>query len=98
MNNNDVVRDERTISVENSSYRWAYLFLSFGLLALVAYRSFAERQSNWDLLALVVAGGIVTTLYQAFHRVLTRRWLWMAVVTFFVAAVIAIVIALQLKR
>ena len=33
-----VQRDERTIAFENAGYRWSYLFLSFGLLALVAYR------------------------------------------------------------
>jgi hypothetical protein len=31
-----VHRDERTLAVENASYRWAYLFLSFALLLLVA--------------------------------------------------------------
>ncbi|HZP84402.1 MAG TPA: hypothetical protein VFB21_22400 [Chthonomonadaceae bacterium] len=97
MNGDEVVRDERTIFIENASYRWAYLFLSFGLLGIVAYRSFSERQSNWDMLILVIAGGLVTTLYQAVHRVLTRRWLWTAIATFLVAVAVAILIALNLK-
>ena len=59
-----VDRDERTIAVENASYRWAYLFLSFGLLAVVAIRSFALNQSSWDLLALVVLSGAVTALFR----------------------------------
>ena len=30
-----VERDERTEAVENASFRWAYLVLSYGLLAAV---------------------------------------------------------------
>ena len=49
MSANLVQRDERTTAIENASYRWAYLFLSFGLLLVVAYRSFARQESPWDL-------------------------------------------------
>ena len=76
MNNQSVTRDERTLSVENSSYRWAYLLLSFGLLGIVAYRGLLWRESNWDLLGLVILGGLVTTFYQGAHRILSRRWAW----------------------
>ena len=89
MKDQSIIRDERTIAVENSSYRWAYLILSFGLLVVVAYRSFLWRESRWDLMALVVLGGVVTTLYQWSHRVLTRRWVFVAVTTGLVAAVVA---------
>jgi hypothetical protein len=69
-----ILRDERTDFVENTSYRWAYHLLSYGLLASVAYRSFVKNESSWDLLALVIAGGAVATLYQGTHRVLSWRW------------------------
>lgn len=93
MKNQSVVRDERTVSVENSSYRWAYLLLSFGLLVIVAYRGFVWRESSWDLLALVVLSGFVTTLYQGAYGVLSRRWALVAITTGLVAAVIAVAIA-----
>jgi 1,4-dihydroxy-2-naphthoate octaprenyltransferase len=93
MKNQSVVRDERTVSVENSSYRWAYLLLSFGLLIIVAYRGFVWRESSWDLLALVVLSGVVTTLYQGTHRVLSRRWALVAITTGLVAALIAVAMA-----
>ena len=89
-----VVPDERTVSVENSSYRWAYLLLSFGVLAVVAYRGFVWRESSWDLLALVVLSGFVTTFYQGAYRVISRRWVWVAITTGLVAAVIAVGITL----
>ena len=84
-----ILRDERTDFVENSSYRWAYLVLSYGLLACVAYRSFVRNEASWDLLALVIAGGAIATLYQGQQRILSGRW---AVVTWF-AVVLAFVIA-----
>jgi hypothetical protein len=57
-----VQRDERTVVVENESYRWAYLFLSFGVLLVLIYRSFVRQESAWDLLALVVLAGAVGTV------------------------------------
>ena len=36
MKDQTIIRDERTITVENTSYRWGYLLLSFGLLVVVA--------------------------------------------------------------
>ncbi len=67
-------RDERTVAVENASYRWSYLVLSFGILILVAYRGLVKHENAWDLLLLVIVGGSVGTIYQGRHRVLTRHW------------------------
>jgi hypothetical protein len=91
---NTVDRDERTEAVENASFRWAYLALSFGLLADVACRSLLYREAAWDLMALVVAGGAVATAYQAAHRVLARQWLWTVLLVLGGSALIAGLIAL----
>jgi hypothetical protein len=87
-----VQRDERTIAVENASYRSAYLFLSYGILALVAYRSFVLHESGWDLLALVILGGVVTTAYQGIHGVLNRQWAATCLLTAISAGALAAVI------
>jgi hypothetical protein len=88
-----VQRDERTIVVENASYRWAYLFLSYGILALVAYRSFVQHESGWDLLALVILGGFLTTAYQGIHGVLNRQWATTCLLTAVTAGVLAAVLS-----
>ena len=88
-----VARDERTTTVENAGYRWAYLLLSYGLLLSVAYRAFVGRESNWDLLGLVVLSGLVTTFYQAANRVLSRQWAVLTIATVLLAAASAIGIA-----
>ena len=82
-------RDERTIAVEHASFRWAYLCLSYGLLASVAYRSFVRQEQPWDLLALVVAGGLVSAGYQASQRTLGRRWAILTIATVLAAALLA---------
>lgn len=88
-----VERDERTLAVEHASYRWAYLCLSYGLLAAVAYRSAVRNEQPWDLLALVVAGGVVSAGYQAAHRTLGRRWAGVTAATLVAAALLAAVAA-----
>lgn len=92
MTANPVNRDERTTAVEHASYRLAYLFLSYGLLVLVGYHSFVRGESSWDLFALVILGGLVTTGYQASQHVLGRRWAKVTLLTMIVAAVLAVVI------
>jgi hypothetical protein len=92
-----IERDERTTSVENAGYRWSYLVLSFGMLAIVAYRSFVFGEASGDLLGLVVLGGVVNAGYQGFRRVLYRRWVVQLVVTLTLAALLAAV-ALLLRH
>jgi len=93
MTGGDVVRDERTLTVENASYRWGYLFLAFGVLLIVAYRGLVQEEASWDLLALVIVSGLVTTVYQGSHRVLSGRWAATAFGAAIVAGLLAAVIA-----
>ena len=83
-----VERDERTTAVENASYRWSYLFVSYGLLVLVAFRDFVKHEAAWDLLLLTVLGGVVGTVYQKKQQVLSRQW----VMTVFLVIAIAVVL------
>ncbi len=94
MKDRHIMRDERTTVVENASFRLAYLVLTFGLLAVVAYRGLLWQESNWDLLALVILGGLVTTFYQGLHKVLSRQWALTAIVAFVVGAAVAIALAM----
>jgi len=89
-----VARDERTLVVENAGYRLAYQVTAFALLIDVAYRAYALKQSSWDLLLLVVAGGLVTTIYQGVNRVLSRRWAIVTVLTMLAAAAVGAMIVL----
>lgn len=97
MNNNPVSRDERTTTIENASYRIAYLVLSYGILACVAYRAFFLMQSSWDLLALVIFGGLTTTIYQAANKAISRAMIATIIVTFLVAAALTAVIINVIK-
>jgi hypothetical protein len=94
MTTQPIMRDERTVATENASYRWAYLVLSFGLLVSTAYRAFARHESAWDLLALVILGGAVTTFYQGGRQVLSRRWAVASAAAALLALVFAVVLVL----
>jgi hypothetical protein len=92
-----IMRDERTVATENASYRWAYLVLSYGLLASTVYRAFVRGEPSWDLLALVIVGGVVATAYQGSHRVLSSRWAMLTAAAIGIAIVIAAVTVLVVR-
>jgi len=69
-----VERDERTVAVENASYRWGYILLTYALLIDVVYRGIVRQEAAWDLMALVIVGGAVSTIYQARQKTLAHGW------------------------
>jgi hypothetical protein len=91
--NHLVPRDEREQGIDHAADRLAYLVLSFGLLAIVAYRSFVDGAASWDLLGLVVLGGLVGTLYRVARRAVSREWVIVAAGTAAVALVVAAIVA-----
>jgi hypothetical protein len=92
-----LARDERELSIDRAADRLAYVVLSFGLLAVVAYRSFAEGEASWELLGLVLLGGAVSAGYRLWQRVLTRDALSLLALTALVALVVGVVVALGLR-
>lgn len=89
-----VDRDERTVAVENAGYRWAYLFLSFGVLLIVAVRGSLYGEASWDLMALVVLGGAVHFAFRTFHRALYKRLALRVAVAVTAGLLLAIVLVL----
>jgi hypothetical protein len=71
-----IERDERSVAVENASYRIGYMILAVGVLLAVMYRSWAYNQSSWDLMALVILSSFAATVYQARHSIYSRRSAW----------------------
>ena len=58
----------------------------------MAYRSFAGGEAPWDLLGLVVLGGLVGTAYRIQKRAVSRRWGLVLVLTVVVALALAAVV------
>lgn len=87
-------RDERTVMVENASYRWANQVLSFGLLIDAMYRSWVLHEPALDLLGLVILGGGVAAAYQRSNQVLGRQWVRSMALAAVLAAALALVIVL----
>jgi hypothetical protein len=94
-------KDERTESVEKSSYSLAYKFVTYAILLDVVYRAVLLETAAWDLLGIVIAGGLVATIYQTRFRMANRSWVKAILLSMLGAAVIAIVLVLlraQLPR
>jgi hypothetical protein len=91
-----VERDERTVAVENASYRWAYGVLTYALLVDVMYRGLFRHEAAWDLMALVIVGGAVCAAYQARQKTLGHGWVMKAVLGAVIAAVIAVIAAVAM--
>jgi hypothetical protein len=91
-----VERDERTVSVENASYRWAFLVLVYGVLVSIIYRGYVYRESAWDLMALVIVSGGIANAYQASGQILSKRWLGRAIFAAVAAGVVAAIAALAI--
>ena len=93
-----LARDERQVSVDRAGYRLAYIVVSYGALLIAAYRSFVERQATWDLLALVIVGGLVGWAYRAANRVLDRQTMLLVGATMAVAVAVALAAAVLVGR
>ena len=92
-----LVRDEREVSVDRAADRLAYVALSFGLLAVVAYRSFVEGVASWELLGLILFGGVVSAGYRLWQGVLTRQAALVLALTALVALVVGVLVVLGLR-
>ncbi len=91
-----VERDERTVAVENASYRWAYGVLTYALLVDLMYRGLFRHEAAWDLMALVVVGGAVCMVYQARQKTLGHGWVMKVVLVACITGIIAAVVAFVL--
>ncbi len=69
-----VEQDERAVAVIGVSSRWAFVFLYFGICIDGAYRATVLHQNTLDLIALVLGSLIISTIYQARHKVLGKTW------------------------
>jgi len=92
-----VARDERETVVDQAADRLSYLVLSFGVLAIVAYRGFVRSEASWDLLALVIVSGLVGTAYRTRQRAVSRRWALVVGMTAAIALVLAVVMVLTTR-
>ena len=90
-----VVRDERTVAVENASYKWAYYFLVWPLVIDALYRQKVRNEEVGDLIALVCASGAIGLVYLIIHKAWVSRWPWSwrrTVIVFAVCIVVAVLV------
>ncbi|KGP75366.1 hypothetical protein JT05_11075 [Desulfosporosinus sp. Tol-M] len=87
-----VEKDERTTFIENISYKFGYIFITFALLLDVVYRSFMQNETPWDLLLLVIVSGLVISLYQYKQKIFGKTWIKTFIYVFAVAFIISFIV------
>lgn len=92
-----VVRDERELGIDLAADRLAAIVLSFGILAIVAWRAFADGEASWDLLGLLIVSGMVATGYRVGKRATSVRLVSVMAIAAAIALVVAIVLAFVLQ-
>lgn len=98
MSTQEVRRDERTVAVENVSYRWASSFVSIALLIDVMCRGLFFDEAAWELLALACVPGFVCLFYQARQKTLVLSWKSMLLLVFAMILAAATSVILTLTR
>ncbi|RJE48896.1 MULTISPECIES: hypothetical protein [unclassified Dehalobacter] len=93
MASNRVEKDERTTFIENISYKFGYVFITFALLLDVVYRSLKLNEAPWDLLALIIISGLVMSLYQYKQKILGKTWIKTFIYVFTISFIIAFIMA-----
>jgi len=91
------IRDERTVAVENASYKWAWHFLVWPLIIDAMYRQHALTEEVGDLVALVCVSSAIAFVYQYRHKAVTSYWPWKwrkTAVVFAVSFVVAVLIGI----
>jgi hypothetical protein len=61
----------------------------------VAIRSLVRHEAAWDLMALVIGGGIICTAYQAHQKILVHGWVMKVVLAACMAGVVAAIVAMS---
>ena len=88
-------RDERTVAVENASYKWAWHFLVWPLIIDTMYRQKALNQEVGDLVALVCVSSAIAIVYQYRHKAVVSYWPWKwrkTAIVFAVSFVVAVLV------
>ena len=97
MNTNPIVkRDERSVAVENASFKWGFNFVIFALFFDVFYRGAVRHEAAWDLLGLIVISCGISAIYQVRQKTAGRRAVKAMLLAACVAGVVAFVTAIIL--
>ncbi len=86
-----IEKDERTTFIENISYKFGYIFITFALLLDVVYRSLKLNEAPWDLLGLIIISGLIMSLYQYKQKILGKTWLKTFILIFAISFIIAFI-------
>lgn len=59
----------------------------------MVYRGSVRHEAAWDLMALVIVGSLIGTVYQVRQKTLGQGWVWKAMLLTIVGAFIGFIVA-----
>ena len=92
-----LARDERERLIDLRADKAAYTFVTYGLLVLALARAILRDEAAWDLLGLVMLGGVVNLGYTAWKKAVSRELLLLGVSIGVFSAIVAGVMAFATK-
>jgi hypothetical protein len=90
-----VVRDERTVVVENAAFRWGFYSFYLGLLVDCLYRNKVRHEDIGDLLVVLGVGATIVTVYLIRHKAAVPPLPWQKF--FIVSTVVVFLVAFLLS-
>jgi Family of unknown function (DUF6442) len=92
-----IEKDERTVFIENQSYKYGCAILNFGILIDIIYRSVRFNEASWDLFGLIFLSGLVTTVYQYKQKIFTKNWIKSILILIIITAILSVILTLFIK-
>jgi hypothetical protein len=71
----EIEADERAVYVRRTSYSFVFKIIYAALVVDIIYRYLANRETSWDLLGILAAGGLIAAAYQVRYKTMTHTWI-----------------------
>ena len=89
-----VVRDERTVAVENASLKWSYIVLCIALFIDMVFRALVLNEPAWDLMLLIFFSSAIGTIYQIRKKALPYNKAWPFIFILSLGSVIGVIVVI----
>ena len=87
-----VIRDERTVAVQNAAFKWGFYALYLALLLDCLYRRKVQNEDTGDLLVVLGVGVAVATIYMIRNKAAVPPLWWRKFVIVYVSILVVTVL------
>jgi hypothetical protein len=92
-----VEKDERTIHVENISYKFGFQFMTYAIFVDVIYRSLRFHEGSFDLILIVLLSCLPIIVYQYKEKIYPKNMIRNVALLSVIIAILASMLAFVIK-